>query len=203
MKVLVLTVDQRDSRKGDDLVPSTINQLASQYPDGALRGFERTVGDEFQGILTNPITTVEIITDLLRTEQWSIGLGLGLTKMPLPDHSREATGSAFYYARDAVEAAKSQVVAVRGPESTFTITPTDLETIFLTISSLLTTRSAEGWEVVDLVRSGMSQRQIATQLDRTPQAISQRLRAARFDLEERLRNVAQHILTDLFDKVVP
>jgi hypothetical protein len=48
---LVLTVDQRSSSAGPDRVPAMLERLA---PVPALRGFRRTAGDEFQGIIDDP-----------------------------------------------------------------------------------------------------------------------------------------------------
>ena len=51
MNVAVLTVDQRNSRTSDDRVPATLAALA-RLP--TLRPFQRTAGDEFQGVLDDP-----------------------------------------------------------------------------------------------------------------------------------------------------
>ena len=51
MTVLVFTVDQRGSRRSADRVAETVAALAD-VP--ALRPFEQTVGDEFQGVLDDP-----------------------------------------------------------------------------------------------------------------------------------------------------
>ena len=51
MRVVVLTVDQVESRTGPDQVPAALDALRS-VP--CLRPFERTVGDELQGVLDEP-----------------------------------------------------------------------------------------------------------------------------------------------------
>ncbi len=51
----MLTVDQRGSRRGTDRVPRAI-ALLSGVPT-VLR-FERTAGDEFQGVLDDPAAVV-------------------------------------------------------------------------------------------------------------------------------------------------
>ena len=51
MRVAVLTVDQRASRTGPDLVPATLDALAQHR---SVLPFERTVGDELQGAIADP-----------------------------------------------------------------------------------------------------------------------------------------------------
>jgi hypothetical protein len=123
--MIVLTIDQRGSTYAADRVPEILAELAHRTRDreGLLVPFERTVGDEIQGILEAGRAGAELAVDLalhlLRDQGWSIGIGVGQVDGPLPVVSREARGFAFYRARDAVERAKTRSkgmsVAVEGP----------------------------------------------------------------------------------------
>ena len=123
--MIVLTVDQRGSTYAADRVPEILAEIAHLVRDreGLVVPFERTVGDEIQGILkaghAGAALAIDLALHLLRDEGWSIGIGVGQVDGPLPVVSREARGFAFYRARDAVERAKTRSkgmsVAVEGP----------------------------------------------------------------------------------------
>lgn len=123
--MIVLTIDQRGSTYADDRVPEVLAELAdlTRGREGVVVGFERTVGDEVQGILAPGRAGAQLAVDLtlhlLRDQGWSVGIGVGQVEGPLPTVSREARGFAFYRARDAVERAKTRgrgtSVAVEGP----------------------------------------------------------------------------------------
>lgn len=123
--MIVLTIDQRGSTYADDRVPEILAELAdlTRGRDGVVVRFERTVGDEVQGILApgrgGAQLAVDLTLHLLRDQGWSVGIGVGQVEGPLPAVSREARGFAFYRARDAVERAKTRgrgaSVAVEGP----------------------------------------------------------------------------------------
>lgn len=123
--MIVLTVDQRGSTYAADRVPEILAELAdlTRGREGVVVPFERTVGDEVQGILRGGRAgaglAVDLVLQLLRDQGWSIGIGVGAVDGPLPAVSREARGFAFYRARDAVERAKTRSkgmsVAVEGP----------------------------------------------------------------------------------------
>ena len=104
MTVAVLTVDQRGSRTSPDLVPGALAALAD-VP--LLRPFERTAGDEFQGVVDDPASLARVAERLLREDRWNIGIGIGPVDEPLPDHARAGSGAAYLHARQAVTAAKN------------------------------------------------------------------------------------------------
>src|SRR3954468_22407871 len=110
----VLTVDQRASRRGPDRVADVLRRLNGSVP--TVLPFERTAGDEFQGVLAEPDVVVAVALQLVRLGGWSMGIGAGPVQSPLPQSTRAGTGPAFLSARRAVEAAKQRPVrlAVRG-----------------------------------------------------------------------------------------
>jgi hypothetical protein len=193
----VLTVDQRASRRGPDRVAGVLDRLRAAVRDGqvrALLAFERTAGDEFQGVLPGADDVVSVVVDLVRLGGWSIGIGAGSVQSPLPESTRAATGPAFLSARRAVEAAKARPVrlAVRGPAPS---EAEDAQAVLSALALLVERRSPAAWEAIDLVEAGRTQAQAAAELGITRQAVGQRLAAASWDLERELRPTAARLLT--------
>src|SRR3954452_18626603 len=167
MRVVVLTVDQRDSRRTPDRIPGTLAALG----DLTLRlPFERTVGDEFQGVLDSPGLLAEVVERLLREEAWNIGVGVGDVEEPLPDHARAGRGPAYLHARAAVTAAKSSPWHTRvvGDDPAARA----LETTIWLWAAVLARRSSRGWEVADLVAEGLSYGEVGERLGISQSAVS-------------------------------
>src|SRR4051795_8550082 len=82
----VLTVDQRASRRGPDRVADGLRRLNGSVP--TVLPFERTAGDEFQGVLAEPDVVVDVGLQLVRLGGWSIGIGAGPWQSPLPQSTR-------------------------------------------------------------------------------------------------------------------
>ncbi|WP_238422374.1 hypothetical protein [Gordonia sp. 'Campus'] len=177
--MFVMTVDQRGSRRDVDRVGAALALLDSV---DTVRRFERTAGDEIQGILDDPAVTARIALELTADGHWSVGIGTGAVDEPLPASTRAGRGAAFIHARDAVEAAKRQRIplCVRGPHERWC---RHAQTAGRLIADVMSGRSAAGEEAVGLMRRGLTQAEAAARLDITPQAMSQRLRAAGWDLE--------------------
>ena len=81
MEVVVLTVDQDGSREGTDQVPAALEALAAV---ATRLPFERTVGDELQGVLDDPAALVGALERLLRAGAWNIGIGIGCRRDAAP-----------------------------------------------------------------------------------------------------------------------
>lgn len=194
---VVLTVDQRGSRRGTDAVPALLERLSALRP-APLRPFERTAGDEVQGVLDDAGAVVAAVTALADDGRWSVGVGVGAVRTPLPASTRAGAGVAFEAARRAVEAAKRvrEGVAVRGGPDDAEPAPAvvDAETALLLLVDLRRRRSAAGREVVRLVEEGLPAGRAAERLGITPQAVSQRLAAARWSSEQRLVPLAVRLV---------
>ncbi len=194
---VVLTVDQRGSRRGTDAVPALLERLSVLRP-APLRPFERTAGDEVQGVLDDAGAVVATVTALADDGRWSVGVGVGAVRTPLPASTRAGAGVAFEAARRAVEAAKRvrEGVAVRGGPDDAEPAPAvvDAETALLLLVDLRRRRSAAGREVVRLVEEGLPAGRAAERLGITPQAVSQRLTAARWSSEQRLVPLAVRLV---------
>ena len=187
----VLTVDQRASRTSPDRVPEVLRQLNAVVP--TVLGFERTAGDEFQGVLADPDDVVEVVLRLVRTGNWSIGVGAGAVSTPLPPSTRAGAGPAFLSARRAVDAAKQRParLAVRGavpPDAG------DAQAVLTALAVVVERRSEQAWEAIALVGAGRTQADAAQQLGISRQAVGQRLAAGLWDLERELRPTAARLL---------
>lgn len=191
----VMTIDQRGSRRDVDRVQDLLVELGRDLTEGLALPFERTAGDEVQGVLTDPGLVVELALRCARAAHWTVGIGIGAIRRPMPDSTREATGSAFEHARDAVNRAKGAVeaVAVEGPEPT---SSGYAEAVLGTLATLARRRSPAGWQAVDLITRGRTQTEIAEVLGISKQAVSQRLHAGWWWHEQGLRPVAVHLLTE-------
>lgn len=190
--MFVLTVDQRQSRRrGGDRVDALLERLAGRM--GVVRRFERTAGDELQGVLDDPDATVALVLDLVRHGEWSVGLGAGPVHEPLPTSTRAGSGQAFELARAAVGRAKTspQHLAVAAPDPRRAAAA---QAVLDLLASAVLRRTAPGWEAVDLVAEGRSQAEVARQLGVSKQAVSQRLRAATWAPEVAGRDLAARLL---------
>jgi hypothetical protein len=187
----VLTVDQRASRRGPDRVGDVLSRLNGTVP--AVLSFERTAGDEFQGVLEEPTDVVDVVLQLVRLGGWSIGVGAGPVQTPLPESTRAATGTAFLCARRAVDAAKQRParLAVRGAVP---VEAGDAQAVLTALAGLVERRSPAAWEAIGLVDAGRTQAQAATELGVSRQAIGQRLAAGGWELERELRPTAARLL---------
>ena len=187
----VLTVDQRASRRGPDRVADALRLLDGAVP--VLLGFERTAGDEFQGVLGDPADVVDVALRLVRMGGWSIGVGAGPVQTPLPESTRAGAGPAFLAARRAVDAAKQRPfrLAVRGvvpPEAA------DAQAVLSALAGLVDRRSEQAWAAIELVEEGRTQSDAATALGISRQAVGQRLAAGMWELEKELRPTAARLL---------
>jgi hypothetical protein len=193
--VLVLTVDQRGSRRSPDRVAETVAALADVR---TARAFEQTVGDEFQGVLDDPAALPAVVERLLREDTWHIGVGVGAVESPLPAHARSGRGPAYLHARQAVTSAKSSPWHLRvlgdHPDARA------LETVLWLWASVLARRTARGWEVADLVAEGLSYDECAQRLGISPSAVSQRAAAAGIVESRRARELATDLSARLLGK---
>lgn len=192
--MLVMTIDQRSSRHGDDLVDGLLLGLhAGERPAKLARPFERTAGDEVQGAVADLDHAVGLALELVRADVWSIGVGLGPVREPLPPSVRSGSGAAFENARAAVQRAKSSArhLSVVGPDDE---AAADAEALLSLLAAVVQRRTPEGWEVVELLADGHTQRQIARRLAISSQAVSQRVRVSMWAEESRARPLAARLL---------
>jgi hypothetical protein len=192
--VFVLTVDQRHSRRTTDRVEALLRDLSPRRGD-LVRAFERTAGDEVQGVVASPDVVVDLVLLLVRDRGWSVGVGVGPVDDPLPESTRAGSGPAFLAARAAVTAAKSRstCLAVGGSEQ---VGARRAQTALDLVAALLQRRTERGAEAASLAHQGLNQLQVAARLGVSKQAVSQRLQAADWYLEAPGRELAAYLLSE-------
>ena len=220
--MFAITADQKASRRDVDRAGSVRDDLAAHYDGRLVLPVDRTSGDEVQALVADAATALDMVLRLTRAGRWSVGLGIGDVRTPLPRATREASGPAFIAARDAVTAAKRSPTrfalavepspgghrapvgdaedghrppadAARGP------LPGAAEVEALITLLLLTRdrRTPQGWDVVDRMADGGTQRDVAAALGITPQAVSTRLRISGWRAERAAVPGLEVLLTHL------
>ena len=104
--MFAITADQVGSRAAADLADAQLVRIEQLAAGRLVLPADRTAGDEIQAATEDARAALELVLDLTRDGNWSVGLGVGDVRHPLPDATRAATGSAFILARDAVARAK-------------------------------------------------------------------------------------------------
>jgi hypothetical protein len=187
--VFVLTVDQVASRRGADRVPEITDRIEARHGPALVLGPDRTAGDEFQVVLGTAEDALGVAFELLRDGGWSVGLGIGPVRAPLPATTREAQGDAFVAARRAIDEAKRRPLrfALAATAGDALVGAAEVAALVDLLLDLRDRRTPEGWEVADRLEAGRTQADIAAELGITPQAVSLRARAAGVRLEQRAR----------------
>jgi hypothetical protein len=185
----VMTIDQRGSTADVDRVPGLIAELTSL----TTATFERSVGDELQGVVERAPEVVDVALHALRSGHWYIGVGIGTATLPASASPREGFGTAFVAARKAVELAKT---AARVPLSVVSgnvghgaeraelakegaTTCANAEAVLRLLGRLVQDRTGAQWKVTDRLRLAHgngnrhgSQKQVARELGITEQSVS-------------------------------
>ena len=192
--MFAITADQVDSRRQPDIAAETMHSLEVMLGEGLVLPVDRTAGDEIQLLVAKSDIALTAILALTRHGEWSVGCGIGNVNLPLPTNAREAGGDVFVAARKAVNDAKKRDTrfALR---STAVTDAADAEAFVDLLLQLRARRSAEGWEMCDLLIAGNSQAEAAQLLGITPQAASKRARAAALRIEFAARSPLERRLS--------
>jgi len=211
--MFVLTIDQIDSRHHDDHVAAAIHDVETRFSTWLTGDPERTAGDEFQVATRRGGVALDIALRFARTEQWSVGLGVGDVTLPLGDSVRAMTGSAFINARDAVNAAKKRPARFALVADPGAVTAQSLDPLIRLLITLRDRRTPEGWELYDLLEgdghSGdgggipVTLTEAAERLGITVQAASQRALTAGLRLDREARDSLGSMLDIEGDRIDP
>ena len=195
--MFVITADQIDSRNDHDRAREMIARLAAQSDAAFILPPDQTAGDEIQVLLSAAGPTLDAILTLHRSGHWSVGLGVGTVRTPLPASTRQATGGAFIAAREAVlRAKKTEAHFALDVGQTDAAAP-GIEALLTMLLLLRQRRSPQGWQAGDLFESGLAQTDIADRLGITTGAVSQRLKAAQYRVEQAARPALVRLLEQL------
>lgn len=181
--MFVITADQVNSRAEPDAVGAMMTRLTAELGAALPLPPDRSAGDEVQILTPDAATALRAILLLTRARRWSVGLGVGDVRRPLGASIRESTGPAFIAARTAVERAKNKPSRFALEHAQGGVEAADAEAIVDLLVLLRGRRTDEGWELHDLLETGLTQAAAAEKLGITPQAASARARAAELRAE--------------------
>ncbi len=191
--MFALTIDQQGSRSTLDRIPELLDLLRS-IP--TVIPWERSVGDEAQGVIEDAPAVVDAALVCLRAGGWYVGIGIGDVERPFPASPREGRGSAFVAARTAVERAKKTAfrapVAIEGPEGS-----TEAEGVLALLGRHIMARSEAEWRILDLLQPDThgTQTAVARTLGISPQAVSKAAARAAWHEELAVRPAVARLLT--------
>ena len=196
--MFVLTIDQVGSRGARDRVPELLELLRPIEP---ILPWERSVGDEAQGVLERASDVVDVVMRCLRARDWYVGVGIGEVERPLPASPREGRGSAFVAARTAVDRAKktgerAPVAVEASSRGGAAALAAEAEGVLALLGRHVMNRSEAEWRILDLLEPGTrgSQTAVARVLDITPQAVSKAAARAAWHEEHAVRPAASRLL---------
>jgi len=209
--MFVITADQIGSRTDRDRASEVIARLQADFGAAFALPPDQTSGDEIQVMMTDAQAALGVILALHRTGYWSVGIGIGGVRVPLPASTRQAAGSAFVGARSAVTRAKkadsrfalvvaaghTAAVAADSGSPAPLLDGDEVEAILSMLLLLRQRRTTEGWEAVDLLQGGVSQRDIAAALGISAAAVSQRIKSALWRVEAAVRPALVRLLENL------
>ncbi|QYF74343.1 DNA-binding protein [Cryobacterium sp. PAMC25264] len=215
--MFVITADQIDSRHDRDRATEMIAKLVGRHAAAFALPPDQTSGDEIQLLVPVAADAFSVLLDLHRTGFWSVGVGIGRIRTPLPATTRQATGDAFIAARAAVTRAKrsearfaletpavapgdatpSDPTAQADADSPDTSTTAEVEALVSMLLLLRQRRTTEGWEAVDLLERGLAQTAIARELGISTAAVSQRVKSAQWKVERAAHPALVRLLQNL------
>ncbi|MEO6200035.1 MAG: DNA-binding protein [Cryobacterium sp.] len=206
--MFVITADQIDSRNDRDRASEMIAGLNAEFGEALPLPPDQTSGDEIQLMTADAASALGVVLALHRSGHWSIGLGVGDVRTPLPDSTRQSSGGAFVAARGAVTRAKRSEARFAldhaGEAEGRTAHPDDHELTGEEVEALITVlllarqrRTDEGWEAVELLQQGLPQVKIAATLGISTAAVSQRVKSAQWRVEESVRPALVRLLHNL------
>jgi hypothetical protein len=216
----VLTIDQRGSSSDVDRVPGLISDLRGLTP----APFERSVGDELQGVVEHAAEVVDIALHALRSGNWYVGIGIGTVQLAPGGSPREGSGSGFVAARKAVELAKSAAGQVplsvvsgtmgRGREvppqaREGAVSSANAQAVLRLIGRVVQQRTQAQWRVVDRLRASQggegrhgSQKHVAHELGITEQSVSRAVLRSGWQEEWAARPAAAMLLDYAHSQIV-
>lgn len=181
----VVTIDQRRSRTSADRVPALLEALGAIPTASA---FERTAGDELQGLLDDPAAVRSALLVALRAGDWHCGVGAGgVDDESYSSGTRAGRGDAYLAARDAVDAAKalpgSVAIRVAGAADRASDRAADwaadCQAVWALVAPLVLGRTAAQWRAVDAVDRSPTQVAAAEELGIAPASVTGALRLSR------------------------
>jgi hypothetical protein len=190
-------LDQRASQDaGADLIDDWQAALNLDPTISLVREFERTAGDEMEGLVKDAASLAAIILRALQAGGWWIGIGIGDVETPLPESVRSSQGAAFVLARRAIGLAKGRPRTGRMQRVRILAErrdPGDLEAALMLMAVLFARSGGEGSEAVKFRAAGLTIVEIGQRLGVSKQAVSQQLLAAHWTEQQAGRRLVEHL----------
>jgi hypothetical protein len=191
---VAITLDQQRSRaRGVGPTAELLKRLREAPDIRVAVPFAQAAGDEIQGLVADGDSLVQVLLIAARQGGWWAGVGLGAVEIAAQD-VRSSTGPAFEHARHALARAKKLPWGVAAEAGAHRAVR--LDRAIALWYSLLLSRTAHGWNVVELRESGKTTAQIAEMLGVTPQAVTKALRAAALRLDVEGRKLVAELLDE-------
>jgi hypothetical protein len=128
--------------------------------------------------------TLEIALELTRTGQWSVGIGIGTVNSPYVASVRAANGPAFIAARTAIDRAKKSPAKCAIESEPTSELARDIDPLLELLLLMRNRRTDNGWQLFELLNTGITQADAAEKLGIPPQSAIQRALVAGLRTEE-------------------
>lgn len=178
---IVITLDQRASRRKADDVARMARELNDEVGKGLALPLVRTAGDEMQGLIATGKGLATIASRCLEARDWWIGIGVGEVELPLGETARDSRGPAFWHAREAVVLAHKQKGGPPGPIAVVgdpLDAAEDLGAALSALSFIVTSRTPRQRAAIAAARGTKGLIGVARRLETSISSASQLLRAA-------------------------
>lgn len=177
-----------------------IHDLNGKYRHAILARFVITLGDEFQGLLSDPSVVPDLMWDLhykFQTRPLRVGVGFGLIDTPIGRNAINIDGPALHQARNAIDLAKREKL-LGGVFSGFGET---YDSAFNGFARLLQHHRSrlkrQQRRVIELLRQSRMQIAIARELGVSRQAVSLYARAAGWEAYHEGENGWRSLLAEI------
>jgi transcriptional regulator with XRE-family HTH domain len=175
------------------MIAISAGQAAAGAPPGLAREAAVSIAEAFAPSLVLPVdhspgglrvlvaggaAAVAITLDLTRSGWWAVGLGAGGMRRPLGTSIPQSTGDVLLAAGTALARAHKRPTRFAADSLPTIDLARDLESLLDLVLQLRSRRTEQGWQVSDLVATGLTQAEAAERLGITPQSASKRARAA-------------------------
>lgn len=179
----------------------TITSINESFAQAIASRFVLTVGDEFQGLLASADPIVQILASLrspIHPVELRFGIGVGPISTPLQPEALGMDGLCFHSARTALERADQRVTPVEVEAGTVQEPFSTYALLYGALRGLWTQRQRQ---IIDLAMSGLAGKKIAARLSISPPAVTQHLRAARWNEVKVATSSWQHALAQVHQQM--
>ena len=183
-----------------------IADLNRKYRHAILARFVVTLGDEFQGLVTDPLIIPDLLWDMhykFQMRQLRVGVGLGLIDTPIGRNAINIDGPALHHARNAIDLAKKNKLL----GGVFAGFGGSHDLAFNGFARLLQHHRSrlkrQQRRVIELLRQSLTQTAIAGELGVSRQAVSLYARAAGWEAYQEGENGWRALLAEISTDMAP